>query len=269
MALLDVTRLVVNRPGGGRILNELELQLNAGDRMVLLGPNGAGKTTLLRALAGAIKPNAGLIRRDGVELKYDRKSLREHRWRVQLVLQDPEDQIFSADVTQDVSFGPLNMGLTTQEARERVDSALALLGISQLADRATHQLSGGERKRVVIAGAVAMRPEVILLDEPTAGLDAAGTDAVLESLDRLHQTGSTVLITTHDVDWAFQWASQAAVLIDGKLCQGEATQIMADADLMAAAHLRVPWQAQIAAKMGWEVAPRSMQEVLTRLGHSQ
>lgn len=265
MPLLSAEAIVVDRPGGGQILTGLDLDLQCGDQMVLLGPNGAGKTTLLRTLAGAQKPSSGRIVLDGVELRHDRRGLREHRRRMQLVLQDPEDQIFSADVLQDVSFGPLNLGLSAAEARDRVDAALELMGISQLADRATHQLSGGERKRVVIAGAVAMRPEVILLDEPTAGLDAVGTDAVLECLDRLHAIGSTMLITTHDVDWAYQWANRAAVLVDGRVQQGSAVEIMADRELMAAAHLRVPWAVQIGEAIGWQQAPRAMDEVVAQL----
>lgn len=265
MTLLSAEEIVVSHPTGGTILSGLDLELQRGDRMVLLGPNGAGKTTLLRTLAGAHKPTSGRIVLDGVELRYDRRGLREHRRRMQLVLQDPEDQIFSADVLQDVSFGPLNLGLTAAEARERVDDALELMGITKLADRATHQLSGGERKRVVIAGAVAMRPEVILLDEPTAGLDASGTDAVLECLERLHAIGSTMLITTHDVDWAYQWANRAAVLVDGRVQQGSASEIMADQQLMVAAHLRVPWAVQISRALGWPQSPSAMDEVVNQL----
>lgn len=240
-ATLCARGLVAAHPHRPPVLAGADLTLTPGGRVALLGANGAGKSTLLRCLVGAMEPTAGEVSLDGVPLRHGRAALREHRRRVQLVLQDPDDQLFSADVFQDVSFGPANLGLTEDEVRARVAEALALLDVEHLSERATHQLSYGERKRVATAGAVAMRPDVLLLDEPTAGLDPDGTDRVLAALERLHDAGTTLLVATHDMDLAWTWADSVAVVVDGAVVQGEPDALLADADLLARAHLRLPW----------------------------
>ncbi|AKT52741.1 cobalt ABC transporter ATP-binding protein [Arsenicicoccus sp. oral taxon 190] len=229
-------------PGGEEVLRGADLQVAGGRRVALLGANGSGKTTLLRCLSGGHRPSAGGIFVDGERVDHSRKGLRVHRQRVQLVLQDPDDQLFSADVAQDVSFGPLNLGLPEAEVRDRVEEALRLLGISHLADRPTHQLSFGERKRAATAGAVAMRPDVLLLDEPTAGLDPRGVEEMLSALARLEAHGTTVVLATHEVDLALAWADEAAVVVDGLVRQGPVAQLLGDDELVARARLRRPWQ---------------------------
>ena len=154
--MLTARDLVARFPGREPVLSGASITLPAGGRVALLGANGCGKTTLLRCLSGAHRPERGDIARDGVRLEHGRRGLREHRSAVQLVLQDAADQLFSADVTQDVSFGPMNLGLPLAEVRARVDDTLAMLGIEHLAERATHQLSYGEQKKVALAGAVAL-----------------------------------------------------------------------------------------------------------------
>ena len=202
--------------------------------MALLGANGSGKTTLLGTLAGAHRPAAGRVTLDGEPLTHGRAALRAHRRRVQLVLQDPDHQLFSADVTQDVSFGPLNLGLDQAATRDRVSEVLDQLAIAHLADRPTHQLSFGERKRVTLAGAVAMRPDHLLLDEPTAGLDPLGVDDLLATLDGLN---ASILIATHDLRLAAEWADQVAIVVDRAVVQGPVT-LLDDHELLARANLR-------------------------------
>ena len=145
--ILSAVDLVAGFPGHEPVLDGASVRVRRGARMALLGPNGSGKTTLLRCLAGSLKPLRGTIRAEDAAVSHDRASLRRHRRLVQLVLQDPDDQLFSADVTQDVSFGPLNLGLAEEEARARVEEALELLAVTHLAERPTHQLSYGERDR--------------------------------------------------------------------------------------------------------------------------
>lgn len=246
---LATTALHAAYPGGPPVLTGVDLQVGAGRRTALLGANGSGKTTLLRCLSGGHQPSAGEVQVDGRRVDYSRKGLREHRQRVQLVLQDPDDQLFSADVTQDVSFGPMNLGLPVAEVRERVAEALALLGIEHLADRPTHQLSYGERKRAATAGAVAMRPAVLLLDEPTAGLDPAGVEEMLGALTRLEEHGTTVVLATHEVDLALSWADDAAVVVDGTVTQGLVEEVLGDDLLVARARLRRPWPLELAARL--------------------
>ena len=223
------------------MLDGAGLTVPAGRRLAVLGANGSGKTTLLRCLSGSLRPSAGAVTVDDVPLEHSRRGLRAHRQAVQLVLQDPDDQLFSASVAQDVSFGPVNLGLTDDEVRARVAEALDLLGVTALAGRPTHQLSYGERKRVAIAGAVAMRPCVLLLDEPTAGLDPSAVAEALAALTRLQQSDSTIVMSTHDVDLALRWADEVAVVVDRRVVQGAPAEVLADDDLLARARLDRPW----------------------------
>lgn len=251
------------------VLTDVSLELTG--RTVLLGANGSGKTTLLRVLSGAHRPDAGRVLIDGQPLAHTRAGLREHRRRVQLVLQDPDDQLFSADVAADVSFGPLNLGLPEAEVADRVTEALDLLQITQLADRPTHQLSYGERKRAAIAGAVAMRPQVLLLDEPTSGLDPEGVRELLDTLARLEAHGTMLVMATHDVDLALGWAVDAAVVTGGRVVHGPAVELLNDVDLLREARLQRPWPLELSARLAVRglvppgLRPRTLDEVISVL----
>lgn len=201
-------------------------------------------------MAGSVAATSGDVVVDGVALQRSRRGLERHRQLVQLVLQDPADQLFSADVFADVSFGPTNLGLPPDEVRRRVEETLDVLGISDLADRPVHQLSFGQQKRVAIAGAVAMRPAYLLLDEPTAGLDPAGVEALLASLTSLEERGTTIALSTHDLAFAWEWADDLALLHDGHLRQDAAHRVLSDEPALHAAALRAPWQAQMLARAG-------------------
>ncbi|MFJ1729845.1 ATP-binding cassette domain-containing protein [Streptomyces sp. NPDC088254] len=226
---------------GPTVLDGLDFEVREGRALALLGRNGSGKTTLMRLLSGGLRPRNGELRVDGRPVSYDRKGLTRLRTTVQLVVQDPDDQLFAASVSQDVSFGPLNLGLSDGEVRARVDEALAALDIAALADRPTHLLSYGQRKRTAIAGAVAMRPRVLILDEPTAGLDPDGQERLLATLDSLGASGTTVVMATHDVDLALRWADDAALLTPSGAHTGPAAAALARTDLLRQAGLRLPW----------------------------
>jgi cobalt/nickel transport system ATP-binding protein len=246
---LAATGLVVGYDSGPRVLDGASVRLPAGRRLAVLGANGSGKTTLLRCLSGALRPVSGEVTVDGQRLEHTRRGLRAHRQEVQLVLQDPDDQLFSASVAQDVSFGPVNLGLDDDTVRARVAEALRLLAVEHLADRPTHQLSFGERKRVAIAGAVAMRPCVLLLDEPTAGLDPSAVAEALAALARLEQADSTVVMSTHDVDLALRWADEVAVVVDRAVVQGSPADVLGDDALLARARLDRPWALTVGARL--------------------
>ncbi|MFF8618079.1 energy-coupling factor ABC transporter ATP-binding protein [Streptomyces sp. NPDC015350] len=226
---------------GPTVLDGLDFEVREGRALALLGRNGSGKTTLMRLLSGGLRPRAGQLTVEGNPVAYDRKGLTRLRTTVQLVVQDPDDQLFAASVLQDVSFGPLNLGLSDAEVRARVDEALTALDIGALADRPTHLLSYGQRKRTAIAGAVAMRPRVLILDEPTAGLDPDGQERLLDTLDRLRASGTTVVMATHDVDLALRWADDAALLTPSGAHIGPAPAALARTDLLRQAGLRLPW----------------------------
>ena len=241
--------VVVGYDRGRPVLDGATLSVPPGRRLALLGANGSGKTTLLRCLSGALAATRGGVTLDGAELRHTRAGLRAHRQAVQLVLQDPDDQLFSASVAQDVSFGPVNLGLPEAEVRARVAEALDLLAVAHLAGRPTHQLSYGERKRVAIAGAVAMRPCVLLLDEPTAGLDPTAVGEALAALSRLQEADSTVVMSTHDVDLALRWADEVAVVVDGGVVQGAPDDVLGDGALLARARLDRPWALTVGARL--------------------
>ncbi|WP_030544813.1 energy-coupling factor ABC transporter ATP-binding protein [Streptomyces albus] len=226
---------------GPPVLTGVTFGVRPGRALALLGRNGSGKTTLLRLLTGGLRPSAGELRLDGAPVGRGRAALTRLRTSVQLVLQDPDDQLFAASVGQDVSFGPVNLGLPEEEIGRRVTEALAALGIAALRDRPTHLLSYGQRKRAAIAGAVAMRPRVLVLDEPTAGLDPHGQEQLLEVLARLRASGTTVVMATHDVDLALRWADDAAILTPEGPRTGPAPGLLADSALLASAGLRRPW----------------------------
>ena len=236
--------------GGHPVLTDASVSLPTGQCLALLGANGSGKTTLLRTLAGSLRPLSGQVLVDGVPLDFGRAGLRAHRQRVQLVAQNPDDQLFAADVFRDVSFGPLNLGLDEAAVRDRVAQALAALAIEDLAERPIHELSFGQRKRVALAGALAMRPSAILLDEPTAGLDPHGVQELVAALDSLRRGNTTVMIATHDVDFALAFADSVAVLVQGQVRHGSAAELLSDPGLVEAARLRQPWVLEAAAGLG-------------------
>jgi cobalt/nickel transport system ATP-binding protein len=223
------------------VLTGADLVLHAGRRTAVLGPNGGGKTTLFRLLAGALVPAAGEVLLDGAPVRRTRRGRTALRTQVQLVLQDPDDQIFAATVAQDVSFGPVNLGLDEGEVHTRVEAALVALGLADVADRPPHLLSFGQKKRVAIAGAVAMAPRLLVLDEPTAGLDPAGVEALLATLAVLESTGTTPVLSTHDVDLAQRWAHDAAVVAGGGVVAGPADSVLGDPGLLRSARLGPAW----------------------------
>ncbi|MDR3440679.1 ATP-binding cassette domain-containing protein [Telmatospirillum sp.] len=247
--LLRAESLTYAYPGDVPALTSLDLTIGAGRRLAILGPNGAGKTTLLLHLNGTLRPASGRILLDGRPAGYDRTALAAWRRRVGLVLQEADDQLFAASVAEDVSFGPINLGLDDAAVRIRVDQALAALGIADLAARPTHMLSFGQKKRVAIAGAVAMAPEILLLDEPTAGLDHAGATHLLAVLDTLSRNGTTLVFSSHDVDLAYSFADDVALFNQGRvLAQGPAAEILADPDLLARAGLEAPLMVRVVNK---------------------
>ncbi|MER5869585.1 ATP-binding cassette domain-containing protein [Streptomyces sp. NPDC002044] len=232
---------------GPEVLSGVDFAIPEGRALVLLGRNGSGKTTLMRLLSGGLRPGSGALLLDGAEVGHGRAGLTRLRTSVQLVVQDPDDQLFAASVEQDVSFGPMNLGLPEPEVRARVGAALAALDITALRDRPTHLLSYGQRKRAAIAGAVAMAPRVLILDEPTAGLDPDGQQRLLDVLAGLRAAGTTVVMATHDVELAVRWADDAAVLTPAGIRTGPAPVLLSDPELLKSAGLRPAWSPAVTA----------------------
>lgn len=240
--LLEARGLVYEYDGGVRALDGVDFQLERGEVTALLGANGAGKSTLFLHMNGILRPKSGELALDGTPFAYDKKSLLELRRRVGIVFQDPDDQLFSSDVYSDISFGPINLGLDTAEVRRRVEYAMECTGVTKLHRRPTHALSHGQKKRVAIAGVIAMQPEIMILDEPTAGLDPQGVSEIMQLLPVLSDTlGITVIIATHDIDIVPLYCTRACLLRQGKVCfSGETAQLMAQPELLRTNGLRLP-----------------------------
>ncbi|WP_334109367.1 energy-coupling factor ABC transporter ATP-binding protein [Thermodesulfitimonas autotrophica] len=239
--VLEAVDLCYTYPDGTVALENLSLIIPAGAKVALLGANGAGKTTLFLLLAGLARPAAGEIRFRGAAVGRNRRELLALRRSVGLVFQDPEAQIFAPTVWEEVAFGPVNQGLRGETLEERVKAALAATALWELRDKAPHFLSYGQKKRLCLAAVLALAPAVMLLDEPTAGLDVEQTHRVLGILEELHRAGRTLVLATHDVDMAYTWADTVYIFGRGQVLGGGAPEVVfADAALIRRAGLRLP-----------------------------
>lgn len=222
-------------------LNGIDLEIRPGERLALLGANGSGKSTLLKLLDGVLAPSEGemmALGRDVAAVAAGEDAFRFHR-EVGLVFQDPDIQLFSATVFDDVAFGPLQLGLPADEVKERIDEALAAMEIAHLADRAPFELSGGEKKRAAIASVLSLEPEVVLLDEPTASLDPRTKWVLVDLIARLGEAGRTLVTATHDLEIVPLIAARVVVLGEDRrvLADGSPEEILADQQLLLRANL--------------------------------
>ncbi|NIY71838.1 ABC transporter ATP-binding protein [Marivivens donghaensis] len=213
MPLLELSDIKFAYPGHDPILNGASLSLEAGERLSILGPNGAGKSTLLKMIVGLLKPDAGQVSVFG-ETRDQEADFHDVRRRVGFVFQDPDDQLFSPTVAEDIAFGPLNLGKSRDEALALVDNILAKLALTHLRDRITHRLSGGEKRLVTLATVLVMEPEVLLLDEPTNALDEENEERLVEILSGLPQA---MLLISHDPKFRARVAPSAYRLRAGVL----------------------------------------------------
>lgn len=241
--LIEIEDLYFQYHDGTPALQGISLKIKQGEKVAILGPNGAGKSTLLLHLNGIYHGQRGTVRVAGQEV--NRANEKWVRGKVGLVFQDPDDQVFSPTVWDDVAFGPLNQRLGKDLIEERVYKALQAVRMWELRAKAPHHLSHGQKKRVAIAGILAMDPEIIIFDEPTAFLDPLGQTALFEILDHLYQRDKTIIIATHDVDLAAEWASSVIFLKDGKLLAYGDTQLLVHPFLVQAAGLRFPLVSQV------------------------
>ena len=228
-------------PGGLEAIKGISFHIKKGEKIALVGPNGAGKSTLLQMCNGMIRPDSGTILVGNEPIQYRSRSLRDIRRRVGFVLQNSDRQIIAPTVYQDIAFGPANLGYDKQTVHELVLQALHQVGLSGFERRPPYQLSGGEKKRVAIAGILAMNPDVLVFDEPTSGLDPAGSEELMDLLDELHHDGKTIIISTHDVELAYPWADRAILLLNGKILQEDVPEIaFGDPTSVRLAHLSLP-----------------------------
>jgi cobalt/nickel transport system ATP-binding protein len=225
---IEVTDLGFSYPDGQRALDGLNLRVGPGERVAVLGPNGSGKTTLALHLNGILMPSSGSVRIG--DLTVERAHLVEIRRRVGMVFQDSDDQLFMPSVREDVAFGPANLGLAEDAVEARTAAALEAVDATELSERAPHHLSGGEKRRAALATVLSMDPEVLVVDEPSSGLDPAGRGEVLEVLGSL---SITQLVITHDLPFALQMCERAVIMAGGRVvADGPTSDLLADRDLL-------------------------------------
>jgi cobalt/nickel transport system ATP-binding protein len=234
---LRVTDLSYTYPGGQKALENVCLHVDAGESVGLVGPNGAGKTTLFLCLSGVLPIANGSVHVAGLN-PADAGQRRALPSKVGIVFQDSDDQLFSTTVADDVAFGPLNLGLPAAEVRQRVAEALAQVGLHSFENRVPFHLSGGEKRRVALAGVLALRPEILLLDEPSSHLDPRGRRELIHLINRL--PGSKI-IASHDLEFILETCRRAIVLDAGRVvADGPVRTLFADSALMTAHGLEVP-----------------------------
>jgi cobalt/nickel transport system ATP-binding protein len=238
--ILECNEVYYTYSDGTAALQGIDMNIPRGQFDILLGPNGSGKTTLFKIVTGLLKPVTGQVNVDNrVFSEYTKEELYR---RIGFVFQDPNDQLFAPTVGDDVSFGPSNLGLSHNEIRQRVEGALEMVGIAHLAKKPVHCLSYGQKKRAAIAGVLAMKPEIIILDEPIAGLDPVGVREIMKLLVRLNkEEGITILMATHDVDLVPLYADTVFVLKAGKIIlSGTPREVFSAKETIRSAGLRLP-----------------------------
>ncbi|SDF02983.1 energy-coupling factor ABC transporter ATP-binding protein [Sporolituus thermophilus] len=254
------------------VLRGVSLTVPAGARIALVGPNGAGKSTLFLHLNGILHPSSGQLLFKGEPYRYSRAFITRLRQKIGLVFQDQDTQLFAGSVLDDVLFGPMNLGLSPAEAEQRAAAALAAVQMAEFADEPVHFLSYGQKKRVAVAGVLAMDPEVLVMDEPTAGLDYPGTTVLRAILDELSRAGKTLIVATHDIEWVWSWADLVYVLVQGQIVAGGPPELVLNRSDHAAFGFARPlvgeiYSALVAAGFfsSRDKAPRSVAELVGRV----
>ncbi|MBZ9606635.1 ATP-binding cassette domain-containing protein [Clostridium estertheticum] len=238
-SILKVEDLYYVYGNGKSALDGVSVDINEGEKIAVIGSNGSGKSTFFLNINGVFTPEQGKIIYRGTVV--NKKNLKGLRKNIGIVFQDADNQIIASTVRAEVGFGPMNLKLPREEVLKRVEEALAYMNISDFKDRPPHYLSGGEKKRVTIAGIIAMKSEIIIFDEPTASLDPLNVLILEEVLDKLGSEGKTMLISTHDVDFAYRWAERVLVFCQGKIiADGTPLEIFQNTEILKQANLKQP-----------------------------
>ena len=272
-AVLEVRDLHFSYNDEKHALNGVDVKIYEGEKIAVLGSNGAGKSTFFLSINGVLKPHAGEVIYRGE--KITKKRLNHLRKNVGIVFQDADNQIIASTVMSEVAFGPMNLKLPREEVLRRVDKALDYMNITEFRDRPPHYLSGGEKKRVSIADIIAMESEVIIFDEPKAALDPLNAQMLEEVLRKMGEEGRTILISTHDVDFAYRWAERVLVFHQGKIIADDTPlRVFQQEELLKKANLRHPMLydvCEILKKKGiipdGEMYPKNMEEFRTMTDH--
>jgi cobalt/nickel transport system ATP-binding protein len=246
--IVSVEDVKFSYPAGVSALKGVSLEIRKGEKVAILGPNGSGKSTLILLIAGLLNPTKGKIKVFGQPTTS--KDFPKLRSRIGLVFQDPDDQLFTPTVREDVEYGPKNLGLPAKVISERCDHILEDIDISHLKDRPPHRLSFGEKKKVSLATALILRPELLILDEPTANLDLLSRRALIDLLNELNAEGTTIVVSTHDVEALPELADRVIVVSHGSLLgRGEIHEVLQNVALLESAGLELPSIARLFTKL--------------------
>lgn len=241
MNILEIDKITYTYSDGTKALNDVSLTVRQGEKLAFVGGNGSGKSTLFLCLNGILRPQSGTINYKGKPVIYKRKELLELRSKVGIVFQDPDNQLFASSVYQEISFGACNLALSQEEVKRRVDSVIEELGITPFSQKPTHALSGGQKKQVALADILVMEPEVLIMDEPVSALDPLHTKLLNEKLEELPNKGITVIVATHDMNFALEWADRIVMLKDGNIIrEGNPADIFQEEELLKETNLSQP-----------------------------
>ncbi len=256
MDAVNITGLNYHYADGTRALKDVHLQIESSKKTAILGSNGSGKTTLIYHMNGIFLPQQGRVTVMGFPLL--KENLTKIRQQVGLLFDNPDNQLFSTTVFNDIAFGPRNLKLREEEVMSRTLKTMKMVDIESLRDKPPYNLSLGQKKKVAIAGLLAMEPKMLVCDEPFSGLDPYSTCQMLEILNELHGKGATLILSTHDVNLAFTWADRVIIMKEGKLLAAGEVDLLTDRELMLQARLEVPMLADIFQGTGF--CPRSTEE---------
>ena len=225
-----------------QVIHDINLSIYKNQKIAVLGNNGAGKSTLFLLCNGVLAPQNGEIYYDGKIIGRKRKELNFLREKIGLVFQDADNQIIASTVFSEISFGPMNLGKSKEEVKEKTENAIKSMNLEKMRNKPPHYLSGGEKKRVTIADMLAMDSEIILFDEPTASLDPKNVAELEVILDSLHDDGRTLVISTHDIDFAYSWADRILVMNNGKIiCDDISEKVFMNKEVIKTASIREPY----------------------------
>ncbi|MBS4535471.1 ATP-binding cassette domain-containing protein [Clostridium sp. D2Q-14] len=231
---------------GTKALKNINLNIDNHNIIGIVGANGSGKTTLFFNLMGLLKPSKGKVFLNGKEMKYNRKALKKIRKKIGIVFQDPDKQIFYSKVYDDVAFGPRNLGIGEEEVNKIVENALNMVDMVEFKDKPVHFLSYGQKKKVAIAGALAMNNDIILFDEPTAGLDPVGTENMINIIKKLSEKNKKIIISSHDMDMIYELCEYIYIMSKGEVIdEGIPTRIFMKESILKEAMLKEPWLVKI------------------------
>ncbi|MCL2358321.1 ABC transporter ATP-binding protein [Candidatus Bathycorpusculum sp.] len=238
-SIISIHDVKFNYPAGIAALKGLTFEVAQGERVALLGPNGSGKSTLILLIAGLLIPTSGDIRVFGE--KTNSKNFQRLRSRIGIVFQDPDDQLFTPSVIEDVEYGPKNLKLPDTDIKIQSAQILEKMGITHLKNRPPHRLSFGEKKKVSLATALVLKPELLILDEPTANLDLVSRRNLIDTLNELSRAGTTIIVSTHDAEAIPELADRIVVISHGlKLGEGKTSEVLQNKDLLEQSGLEPP-----------------------------